>query len=93
MHAHTEIHIKLINLVNVAAIACCYVLHNSGSQPCPYDGDFRCSNGGCVRSYDVCNGGCNCSDCTDELNCGECYNKYFILQCMYIDLQVKMYTC
>ena len=52
-------------------------LHILGLQSCPYDGDFRCSNGGCVRSYDVCNGRCECWDCSDEENCSKCYcNDY-----------------
>ena len=38
-----------------------------------------------MRSYDVCNGVCNCHDCSDELNCSESYcnfNSTFI--CTYI---------
>lgn len=48
-----------------------------GLQPCPYDGDFRCSNGACVRSYDVCDGHRDCSyDGSDEHNCSKCIWKY-----------------
>ena len=54
----------------------CYVLHNLGLQSCPYDGDFRCSNGGCVRSYEVCDGKRDCYDGTDEQNCSECYYQF-----------------
>ena len=46
-------------------------MYNLGLQSCTYDGDFRCSNGGCVRSYDVCNYHCDCSDCSDEYNCSK----------------------
>ena len=50
-----------------------FYLHNLGLQSCPYDGDFRCSNGGCVRSYHVCSGRCECGDCSDEVNCSKYY--------------------
>ena len=37
---------------------------------CPFDGDFKCNNGRCLRSYDVCNGYSNCQSGEDEENCG-----------------------
>ena len=49
-------------------------MHNIflGLQSCPYNEDFRCPSGGCIRSYDICNGFCNCLDCSDERNCSKC---------------------
>ena len=50
-----------------------YIRKYAGSQSCPYDGDFRCSNGACVRSYEYCNGRCDCWDCSDEDYCSKYY--------------------
>ena len=43
----------------------------TGSRPCPYDSDFRCANGVCIRSDWVCNRYNNCRDGSDEINCGK----------------------
>jgi len=37
--------------------------------PCPFEDDFKCSDGKCVRSDEVCNGKFDCKDEKDELNC------------------------
>ena len=42
-----------------------------GSRSCPYDDDFRCGDGSCIRSFDVCNRYNNCRDGSDEFNCGK----------------------
>ena len=39
-------------------------------RSCPYDGDFKCSEGKCLRSSQVCNGYTNCQSGEDEQNCG-----------------------
>ena len=44
------------------------------SRPCPYDSDFRCANGQCVRSNLVCNRYNNCRDGSDEINCSKYIN-------------------
>ena len=41
------------------------------SKPCPYDGDFRCDDGVCIRSNLVCNRYNNCRDGSDEVNCSK----------------------
>ena len=41
------------------------------SRPCPYDGDFRCGDGACIRSTLVCDRYNNCRDGSDESNCGK----------------------
>ena len=41
------------------------------SRPCPYDSDFRCNDGTCVRSTDACNTYNDCIDGSDEINCGK----------------------
>ena len=70
---YPQVYVHRSNLTKLFCLCSKYcILYNLGLQSCPYDGDFRCSNGGCVRSYDVCNGMCDCWDCTDELNCSEC---------------------
>ena len=48
----------------------------TGSRPCPYDSDFRCNDGYCIRSSGVCNRYNNCRDGSDEINCG----KYMFIQ-------------
>ena len=42
-----------------------------GSKPCPYDSDFRCGDGVCIRSNQVCNRFNNCKDGSDEVNCSK----------------------
>ena len=39
-------------------------------RSCPYDGDFKCSDGKCLRSYQVCDGNLQCLSGEDEQNCG-----------------------
>ena len=41
------------------------------SRPCPYDGDFRCGDGVCIRSTGVCDRYNNCRDGSDEINCSK----------------------
>ena len=53
-----------------------YVQHNVHHCPlvqrsCPYDGDFKCSDGKCLRSYLVCDGYSQCQSGEDEQNCGK----------------------
>ena len=39
-------------------------------RSCPYDGDFKCSDGRCLRSSRVCNGYSDCESGSDEQDCG-----------------------
>ena len=41
------------------------------NRPCPYDGDFKCNDGICLRSYYVCDGYSHCQNGEDEQNCGK----------------------
>ena len=43
----------------------------TGSRPCPYDSDFRCGDGICIRSTSVCNRYNSCRDGSDEVNCSK----------------------
>ena len=43
----------------------------TASKPCPYESDFRCRDGTCIRSSTVCNGYRTCRDGSDEINCGK----------------------
>ena len=38
---------------------------------CPYDGDFKCSDGECLRSSLVCDGYSQCQSEEDEQNCSK----------------------
>ena len=40
---------------------------------------FRCQNGNCVKSIDVCNYGNDCGDNSDEFGCGKLY--YELVRC------------
>ena len=51
-----------------------WILIHVDSKPCPYDGDFRCGDGVCIRSDFVCNRHNNCRDGSDEVNCSKYYN-------------------
>lgn len=44
--------------------------------------DFRCGNGGCVHSSEVCDGYLNCNDGSDEVGCGEKFCQYEIIVMM-----------
>ena len=56
-------------------LLCVYDEYNfmvcTDSRPCPYDSDFRCGDGLCIRSYLVCNRYNTCRDGSDEVNCGK----------------------
>ena len=50
-------------------------------RSCPYDGDFKCSNGRCLRENSVCNGYSTCESGSDEQNCGmELANTPVVIQ-------------
>ena len=40
-------------------------------RSCPYNGDFKCNDGKCLRSYDVCDGSRECVSGEDEQNCSK----------------------
>jgi len=51
----------------------------SVSRSCPYDGDFKCNDGKCLRSTSVCNGYSSCQNEEDEQNCGDYIHSSFII--------------
>lgn len=36
-----------------------------------YQGEYQCSDSSCVKAYLVCDGVCQCGDCSDEEYCGK----------------------
>ena len=54
------------------------------NRPCPYDGDFKCNDGRCLRSYSVCDGYPHCQSEEDEQNCGN-LNETMIHVCMILN--------
>ena len=55
----------------------------SVSRSCPYNGDFKCNDGRCLRSSAVCDGYDHCESGEDEEDCG----KLIILCVAMIDIQ------
>ena len=72
--------IKFCCVLDLDKVNYMYLYTCSVHRSCPYDGDFKCNDGKCLRSYDVCDGRSECRDGEDELNCGKYMHTYVSLE-------------